>query len=209
MQATVKILHPADDFSLLTLYEARMMITTMVVSAASITDDMLEMLVEWSSDEAAWLCNRVFAKETVRETVRDIRSSQSRLFVTHYPIESIDSITENGGLLVENTDYEVDYEEGMITRLGTRVWVEPVVMTYTGGYNLPNEAPPALKRAAMLMSREAYYSTMRGDASIKLIGHKESRVSYFDPLKLAGAAGASPTQKAANAILECFVRYVC
>ena len=85
-------------------------------------------------------------------------------------------------------DYELDAEKGRLTRIAA-AWVEPVVVTYTGGYELPMEAPFALQSASLLLTREAYYASIRGDASIRSVSHKEARVMYFDPNAKSNAAG--------------------
>jgi hypothetical protein len=91
-------------------------------------------------------------------------------------------------------------------------FVEQATIEYSGGYNLPDEAPPALKQAATMLMREAYYAGQRGDASVRMIGHKESRVIYFDPNAAARSAGGggsagSPAQRAAHDLLTHFTRY--
>ena len=62
------------------------------------------------------------------------------------------------------------------------------------------------------MLREAYYASVRGDATIRMIGHKESRIIYFDPNVLAksaggGGTGGSPAQRAVHDLLSHFTRY--
>ena len=89
---------------------------------------------------------------------------------------------------------------------------EQTVIAYSGGYNLPDEAPPALKQAAMMLMREAYYASVRGDATVRMIGHKESRIIYFDPNLLARSMRRhGPAARRRNApshdLLTHFTRY--
>jgi hypothetical protein len=61
-------------------------------------------------------------------------------------------------------------------------WVEPAVVTYAGGFNLPDEAPLPLKQAAFLLVRQARLDGSReAIEGIRMIAHKESRVMFFDP----------------------------
>jgi hypothetical protein len=205
MQETIEIIEEAKDISLLTLYEARLGLN--LLGANEQLDDLIEMLIEWTSDEIAGNCLRTLAFQKVKETIRDIQNSHKRLFVSQYPIDEITSITVNGSTLSES-DYEVDFDSGMITRLGGGFWVEPVVLVYSGGYDLPKEAPPSLKKAAILIAREAYFASVRGDASVKLIGHKESRISYFDPnaAKSSGTGGGTTASRAVSDLLAGFAR---
>jgi len=87
------------------------------------------------------------------------------------------------------------------------------VISYTGGYDLPNDAPESLRQAAILLTRESYYAAIRGDASVKMVGHKESRVSYFDPMRsMGGGSGgssgpATPARRAIDDILRAYTRF--
>lgn len=210
MQITKDILVPAKDISFLTNYEARLMLN-LASSTDENLDDMIEMLIEWTSDEIAGTCMRDFAKETLIETFREINTNTKQLYLSHFPIVSVASVVSGGAALVENTDFEVDYENGgKITRLGS-VWLNPTVVNYVGGYDLPAETPPALKKAAILLAREGYYAAIRGDATIKSVSHKESRVMYFDPnaaLKAlsGGGSGGSPAMRAVADILSGYTR---
>lgn len=208
MDIVKNILVPAKDISLVTPYETRLALNLMSSSDPNL-DDMLELLVKWSSDEIATQCSRSFAKETLIETFREINLNCSRLFLSHWPIVSIDSVVENGATLVEEVDYSIDFEEGKLFRIGSS-WSDSTVVTYTGGYELPFEAPPALQQAAILTVREAYYAAKRGDATIRMVSHKEARVIYFDPNVLAAKAvsgGASPARRAISDLLQCFMRF--
>src|SRR6185437_189068 len=122
------------------------------------------LLVKWSSAEIATQCNRVFAQETVVETFRDT-GDQFRIYLSRWPVVVSDEfpfvVEEDGVELVIDEDYELDLEKGRLTRFNM-VWSEPVVVSYTGGYDLPQKAPLALRQAALLMSRQAYFAAIRG-----------------------------------------------
>ena len=101
---------------------------------------------------------------------------------------------------------------GKVTLPNGGSFAEQTVIAYSGGYNLPDEAPPALKNAAVMLMREAYYAGQRGDQSVRMIGHKESRIIYFDPNRTAasgggGSQGGTPAQRAAYDLLSHFTRY--
>ena len=70
----------------------------------------------------------------------------------------------------------------MITLLGAACWPEPVVITYTGGYDLPEDAPPSLKQAAGLMIRQGKTEAASAAVSgVRMIAHKESRIMFHPP----------------------------
>ena len=85
-------------------------------------------------------------------------------------------------------------------------------MTYSGGYHLPEEAPPALKAAAGLLVQAArMQARMNATRGIRSIVHRESRVQFFDPLQVLGTKGAAAPLQAAtdtvNALLYKYMRF--
>lgn len=205
MQSSIQIVKRADDISLISLYEAKI--------ALQITDDtqdeLLERLILQMSGEIAALCNRTFARETLIETFREINENIARLYLSHWPVKEITLVTNNGAELVADVDYELDSETGRLWNI-SGTWDEPVVVAYTGGYLLPFEAPYALRQASILLSREAYFAATRGDASVRMISHKDSRIIYFDPnarTAVASGAAGSAAQRAAGDLLKRFTRF--
>jgi hypothetical protein len=211
MQSNIVVTTPVSNIDLITLTELK----TALKITDTIYDQMLSDIITRVSDEIAALCNnRVFGKEAVVETFTEIPCDCHRLFLARFPIRAQDivSISSGGGTLAIS-DYLLDSKWGKVTYPNGKVFVEQTVFTYSGGFNLPDEAPPALKQAAVLLAREAYYAALRGDQSVRMIGHKESRIIYFDPNVLAraalggGSAQGSPATRAALAILSHFTRY--
>lgn len=217
MQSVVEVSVPGDDISLVTLYEAKVALG--IAQSDTSKDDQLELLIKWASADIETLCNRVFAKETMQETVLDVGSS-SRLYLSHWPIRSIESVRNDSGDLFTSGDgdFIVDNAYGYIRKLGGDLWDDTMIVSYTGGYDLPFEAPVSLQRAALLMAKEAYYSVLRGDSTVRMISHKESRIMYYDPnaaLRGGGGGGGTPgsgnvgtqTQRAVNDLLRRFMRF--
>ena len=208
MQSSLTVVVSAQSESLVSLYEAKLALN-LQDSVLATTDDQIEMLIEWSSAEIAALCNRVFARETVIEKFTTVDTFHNRVYLSRYPVTEISVMIEDGSPLVRDTDYDLDSSSGLITRTGS-AWCMPLSVTYTGGYDLPNAAPRALRQAALLMTREAYNAISRGDASIRMVSHKDSRVIYFDPNAKSGAAGASsgsPARRAIGDLLTHFTRF--
>lgn len=208
MQSTIDVIEPAKDIDLVTLYAAKVALN---VGSSTTQDDLISQFITFASDKIATTCNRVFAERTVIETFLEV-DDQLRIFLSQWPV-NLDKpfvVEENGIELIMDTDYDVDVEKGRLTRFGA-MWTEPVIVTYTGGYDLPHKAPPALQQAALLGTREAYFLAIRGDSSIRSVSHKESRVMFFDPntaLKSlsGGSSGASPAQRAIDSLLAHYMR---
>ena len=213
MKTRLKILKEAEDVSLVTLLDVK---TALGFAIDLSKDDQIELLIKWASGEIATLCNRVFAQETVEETFRELPGGDD-IYLSHYPIQEITSVSCNGAGLLEDADFEVDARAGKLTSFGG--WVNPVVVSYIGGYELPFDAPLALAQATMLLTKEAYYAMVRGDATVRMIGHAEARIIYFDPnaalrLGAGGGGGApgsgavgSPTKRAVQDLLRHFMRF--
>jgi hypothetical protein len=84
-------------------------------------------------------------------------------------------------------------------------------VTYTGGYDLPEEAPEALKTACGLMIQAARIQMrLNATSGIKSISHRESRVMFFDVQQMTGKSGSGPLAAAAdtvNALLYKYMRF--
>jgi hypothetical protein len=210
MQSTIVVTTPASSIDLITLAELKRALNI----TATASDEMLGELITRVSDEIAAYCSRVFGYETVVETFTEVDAAKHRLFLARYPVPQdntgITSITSGGAALTYPNGLLLDSLWGKLT-LPSGNYVEQTIVNYSGGYHLPDEAPPALKQAAIMLMREAYYASVRGDATVRMIGHKESRIIYFDPNLLARSTGGSghgtPAQRAAADILSSFTRY--
>lgn len=211
MQNIAKILVPGTDFALATVADIK--------TALRLTGDdaQLQLLINWASDDIATLCNRVFAKETVEEQFFDFANMSDVVFLSHMPMALMNTdydevVFEGGTQLVRNIDYDFEPKTSTFYRKGGAAWAEPLMITYTGGYDLPEESPLALQQAVMILTREMYYASIRGDATIRSVSHKESRVVYFDPnasaARALGASGSgTPAHRAINDLLTHFRRY--
>jgi hypothetical protein len=207
MDIKISVLEPAEEFGLCTLYEAKIALNLPQTDTSK--DDQIDLFIKWSSDEIATSCMRTFAKEKVAETFRHLPTGD-RLYLSHYPVCDLTSVAI-GDSMLGSADYELDADQGRITSLNGD-WSDPVTVIYTGGYELPYQAPPALAQSCLLLTKEAYYSAIRGDPTIRLISHKESRVAYFDPLAHmtgtgAAASGGSPARRAISDLIRSYTRY--
>lgn len=214
MQRNVVVTVPATSIDLIELDELKLALNITGTTQDAMLSDMITRV---SAEIAAYCNNRVFGFETVVETFTEMPVDINRLYLARFPVPQdatgITAITSggvpftypNGGSLL------LDSLWGKLT-MSSGVFTEQTIIEYSGGYNLPDEAPPALKQAAVILLREAYYASLRGDATVRMIGHKESRIIYFDPNLLARAmggagTGGSPAQRATHDLLTHFTRY--
>lgn len=209
---TVKVLTPATNFDLLTLEEAKLLLG---IAASDVSQDLLlAMHISAYSVAVSQLCNRIFAKEKVTEIWRE---HQGRIYLTHWPVKEIDvEKVATGNVTLFADEYEIEEASGKVSNVANGTgpssldWAAPATITYTGGFDLPDEAPLPLKQATALLIRgerqHAQQSTVSG---IRMIAHKEKRVMFYDPNAAAAkqvSATSSPSFVAAKALLGSYMR---
>jgi hypothetical protein len=199
-----KILTPADSFDLLTLDALKL---AMGIPPNDLSQDVqLQEDISRYSDIVAILCNRIFGREEVRETVRCLQSR--RYFLSHYPTaeDDIASVEAPRGNVLDPSAYEFEEKSGKIELFDSQS--EPIVITYTGGYDLPEEAPPALKQVCEIMVLEGRALRRSfGTSGIRSISHKSARVMFFDPL-VSGARAAAQFGYSINSINSLLSSYI-
>lgn len=201
----IKIITPAENFDLLTKEELKL---ALGIAAGDTTQDLLfDQLIDTYSDMVSELCNRVFAKEKLSETWRCLQSR--RVFLSHWPVKAsdIESVESPRGTVIPATDYELEEKSGKLLLWGSRA--EPIVVTYTGGFNLPNDAPDALKQAAILLIQyDRAQAQRQATSGIRQISHKSARVMFFDPNQANRGGGSSgPGSVGAQAIHNLLMHY--
>jgi hypothetical protein len=204
----LKTITPATNFDLLTLDEAK----TLLNISSSSEDAELSLQITTFSDVVATKCNRVFARETMRETVRCLQPN--RYFVSHYPIATeadVTSVESPRGSVINPSAYEIELGSGKIEFI-TSGQSEPIVVTYTGGYSLPGSAPAALKQAVVILMREERMLVQQSAvAGVRALTHKESRVVFFDPNAAIARQSNVKTVNisAVDALLTSYTRIQC
>jgi hypothetical protein len=207
----INVLEPSDTYDLLSLDELKL--AMQIDPSDTSQDETLKVYITRYSDVVATTCNRVFAYETVSEIWRctntDYTNGMKRLFVSHYPIDPAADMTlqSPNGQILDPSSYAIEAKSGKVELLQT--WAEPIMFTYSGGYELPDDAPPALKQATELMIREGQALAQRMlNSGIRSLSHKEARVQFFDPLALlTKTQGLGFATTAANALLMHYVRF--
>jgi hypothetical protein len=183
---TVNIITPATEFALLTLDELKTALAAPTGTPAS--DEQWQWLIDTNSATISELCNRVFAREEVQESWRELVNN--RVFLTHYPVKvaDIQSVSSNG---VDQDNWELEEASGKLQFFGP---MEPIVVHYTGGFLLPDEAPMPLKQAAVLLAASwKAQLAMIQVTGVRMIAHKEARVMFHTPANIQpGVGGTHP-----------------
>lgn len=134
----------ASSYNLVTRTELK---TYLGISGSS-EDTALDTWIAQASGAIASYCNRVFPQETVSEQFRMVRGEA--IILGRYPVVSITSVTEDGTVLVNLTDYEVDKDTGLLYRVSDDLLVfwcayKVTVVYVTGFATIPDD----VKRACM------------------------------------------------------------
>ena len=198
---TVNVITPADEFALMTLDELKTALGAPTGTPAS--DAQWEWLIDVNSATISELCNRVFAKETVVESWRDLVNR--RVYLTHFPVklEDIESVTTGGN---DRLDFELEEASGKLSLFIDQR--EPIVITYTGGFDLPDEAPLPLKQALTLMSANwKAQLAMVQVTGVRMIAHKEARVMFHTPTTGGAAQGGGPWSGIPPAVESILMQY--
>ncbi|MGB8964750.1 MAG: hypothetical protein WCB99_03820, partial [Candidatus Cybelea sp.] len=140
----------------------------------------------------ARLCNREFAKTKVAETWRG--NDHETIFLRLWPVKDADVVSiVNGGLSISPMppgSFELENHTGKL-RIAS---ADPVTITYSGGYLLPDEAPDDLKAVCLIVMRSSRSEAQRESVEgIRMLAHKESRVIFFDPNTQKTATAAVAT----------------
>jgi hypothetical protein len=109
--------------------------------------------------------------------------TRQALTLSLYPVAEILEVSTAGATAA---DYHFDPASGRVWTDGC--WADTVMVTYSGGYDLPEEAPARLQKAVIEAVREGRTSGTR-DPSIREVQHGDTRISYFTSATSSAAPG--------------------
>jgi len=156
--------------------------------ALGITDDsqdaVLQAAITFQSRIIAEYCDRRFGRADVLETFTfdpdESMLTRQALTLSLYPVAEILEVSSAGATAA---DYDLDPVSGRLWG----GWSGTVAVAYSGGYDLPEEAPARLQKAVIEAVREGQTSGAR-DPSIREVQHGDTRISYFT----SSTSSASP-----------------
>lgn len=125
------------------------------------------------------------------------------------PVNSVVSVIENGTTLIAGDDYIVD--AGLLTRVASTVqgdWYRDVVVRYTAGWFLPEEASPTLpgdiEAACLALIRSGWFGRTRDPSIIMETTEGVGSVRYQG----GGGIGGSPWLGLDSSLKEALSPYV-
>ena len=214
-EVTIKVLEPADTHALMTLDAAK--IALGISAADTSADAQLQLAIDQNSVAISSQCLRRgygFGRQKVRETHRCVPAAccpdgSTRIWLMLWPVkeEDIESVEAYGSALA----YELEEQSGKLIVWGA---ASEIVVVYTGGFDLPDEAPLDLQQAIGMKVKEARTEAAQAAVTgIRMISHKSARVMFHSPSAGGGggsstsSAGGTATQKAVQNLLVPYTRY--
>ena len=139
-------------------------------------DAALQAQITFQSRIIAEYCNRRLAFAGALETFTfdpgEVLPTRQALTLSLYPVAEIIEVSSAGATAA---DYDFDPASG---RLWPGVyWPDTVMVTYSGGYLLPDEAPARLQRAVIEAVNMGRQSGTR-DPTIAEVQHGDTRIRY-------------------------------
>jgi hypothetical protein len=148
-------------------------------------DAALQAAITFQSRLIAEYCDRRFGRAEALETFKfDWREGlppRNALTLWLYPVVEIFEVSSAGTA----NDYDFDPKTGRLW--SDSGWTDDVAVTYTGGYDLPEEAPARLQQAVIAAVNESRTTGSR-DPGIQSVQHGDTRISYFT----SATSSASP-----------------
>lgn len=169
-------------------------------------DAALQAMITFQSRIITEYCDRRFAFAEAIETFtfdpyENLRTREA-LVLSLYPVTEILEVSTAGATA---SDYHFDPASGKLWLSSNQYpnywqsygwhygpWLGNVMVTYSGGYNLPDEAPARLQRAVIECVQSVRTTSAAGyrDPTIREVQHGDTRISYVSPSFASGAISA-------------------
>jgi hypothetical protein len=151
-------------------------------------DAALQAAITMQSRIIAEYCDRRFGLAEALETFTFDRNEtmlpRQALTLSLYPVVEVAEVSTAGATAA---DYDFDPDSGRLWTSGC--WAETVVaVLYSGGYDLPEQAPARLQQAVIQAVSESRTVGSR-DPSIRELQHGDTRVSYFTSSLSSASSG--------------------
>ena len=168
--------------------------------ALGITDDSedaaLQAQITMQSRLIADYCSRRFGRAEAIETFTfdpgETMLARQALVLTLYPVSEIIEVSTLGATAA---DYHVDPASGRLWTSGNwpvgwggGYWPGEMSVVYSGGYDLPEEAPARLQQAVIQAVNDTRTTGSR-DPGIREVQHGDTRISYFTPQLSTASSG--------------------
>jgi hypothetical protein len=209
IQQIMNPITPPASIDLTTLADVK---TQLNITITTYDAALQDMITNYSAIMAK-MVHRVFGYQQVDETLYDISNQERRLYFSQWPVKRTDIVSmqdQNGTDLLSDPSWVLEEATGTLYKPPENYWMGNVDVIYSGGYNLPSEAPHDLQWACIALVREGYFILTRGIllSGVRMIAHKQARIMYHTPtLQTLGSAGSPATWAAVQTTLNRYMRY--
>jgi Phage gp6-like head-tail connector protein len=152
-------------------------------------DAALQAQITMQSRLIADYCNRRFGLAEALETFTYDRYenilARQAVTLSLYPVVEVTEVLSAG---LTGTDHSFDPASGRLWVTSGLCWVDTVAVSYSGGYDLPEEAPARLQQAVIQAVNDTRTTGSR-DAGIREVQHGDTRIAYFTPSMAAASSG--------------------
>jgi len=147
-------------------------------------DTQLQAMITMQSRLIAEYCDRRFGLAEAMEIFTfdrgEVMPVRGALTLSLYPVAEVIEISTGA-------DYEFDPATGRLWH-GSGYWCGPVSVNYSGGYDLPEEAPARLQKAVIEAVNESRTIGSR-DPSIQMVTHGDTSIRYFTSSTSSASSG--------------------
>jgi hypothetical protein len=158
--------------------------------ALGITDNSedaeLQAAITFQSRIITEYCNRRFGFAEVLETFTfdryETMLTRQALTLSLYPIVELIEVSSAGATAA---DYDFDPASGRVWF--ANYWANPISVVYSGGYNLPEQAPARLQQAVIMAVNGGRVRSER-DPTLRALQHGDIRIEYLVPATVIEAA---------------------
>lgn len=151
-------------------------------------DAALQAAIIFQSRIIAEYCDRRFGFAQALETFTfdryETMLTRQALWLRLYPVVEIIELSTAEGAIA--ADYHFDPDSGRVWTEG--YWSGTVMVTYSGGYDLPEQAPARLQQAIIAAVNEGRTTGSR-DPGIREVQHGDTRIAYFTPSLSTASSG--------------------
>lgn len=165
-------------------------------------DVQLQAMITFQSRIIAEYCDRRFGLAEALETFTfdpgETMPMRQSIVLSLYPVVEISEVSTAGAT---SADYHFDPASGRLWLPANQytgywaygpyryaAWPNTVTVSYSGGYDLPEQAPARLQKAVIEAVFEGRSSGTR-DPSIREVQHGDTRISYFTSTTSSSSAG--------------------
>ena len=155
-------------------------------------DATLSAMITFQSRIIAEYCDRRFGRAEALETFTfdpgETMRVRQALTLSLYPVDELVEVSGVNGTPADLPALDPASGRIWLANWATLPWPGSISVTYSGGYELPEQSPARLQKAVIEAVREGLTSGAR-DPSIREVQHGDTRIAYFTSTTSSASSG--------------------